>query len=239
MCQFDRVGLLAKDQRSSIAIGLADEARCLRTKQPPHSKFISLKEQPPMIALRAQRRLRELSVVMTPSASFQMAINHQCTHRRRRNLQARFLQSRIFTNFERLGAGSVTRTVDRRRRWRKHRFSDTAIPSVRRTPVTSASCRSTEPRLVFQQTERMPNISAPVELAGYGQEMDWINAGIIHRMDTHNFRDRDGCWRACWTLLASNYSAISVWSKEFRRSDDVLRSALGSAALRSLRTDRI
>lgn len=31
------------------------------------------------------------------------------------------LQSRVFTNFERLGAGSVAWTVDRHPSWRKHR----------------------------------------------------------------------------------------------------------------------
>ena len=34
-----------------------------------------------------------------------------------------------------------------------------------------------------------------VELAGYPQETNWINADVIHTMDPHNFRDWDGCWR--------------------------------------------
>ena len=33
---------------------------------------------------------------------------------------------------------------------------------------------------------------------------------------------------ACRTFIASNYSAISAWSEEFRRLDDVPRSALGA-----------
>jgi hypothetical protein len=131
------------------------------------------------------------------------------------------LKVRLFANFELLA------TV-RRRTCREPRLNEAAGESDAGRAILAAPWAATT-----------SNVSAPVELAGYGQETDWINAGIIHRMDTHNFRDRDGCWRACWTLLASNYSAISVWSEEFRRRDDVLRSALGSAALRGLRTDRV
>ena len=48
----------------------------------------------------------------------------------------------------------------------------------------------------------MPNSSAHVELASYGPRKGLgLNAGIIHRMDTDNFRDRYGCWWPRRTFL--------------------------------------
>jgi hypothetical protein len=63
------------------------------------------------------------------------------------------------------------------------------------------------------------------------------NVDIVHWIDTHSFRDWDGCGRSCRALFPSNHSAISVCGEDHGRRDDVLRPALGSASLCSLRTN--
>jgi hypothetical protein len=65
------------------------------------------------------------------------------------------------------------------------------------------------------------------------------NVDIVYRVATYPFRSWDGCRRSCRVSFPSTSFAISVRSQKCRRTYDVLHQALGSAALCSLRTDRL